>query len=252
MSYFFPAKTNHRRVRQVLMQGAMRRLAAGSPEGRRAVEGVTHILKGATYIPQFNQINIDAAIGNQIATMKQAQATSGKARGLRKGALWCAALNRAGIPVALDYFNGTDALPALVEDLVNIAAATLHTTMTDKEVKKIAKVFDLPIEEVFEGWTEAHDILCAQGLVEGNANKVAAAYYDASGGEITPDMAEHMSLTQAALGGKWVDEDVDLMHDPAAAPAVAQTTAKAIAQDMPDGLEAMIAAMVEEKMKALA
>lgn len=196
MSYFFPAKTNHRRVRSELMKIAMRKLSQGSITGRRAVEGVTHILKGATYLPQFNNIPLDTTSG--IVTAKQAAAISGKARGLRKGALWCTALHRAGIPVTLDYYDPATAnLPDIMDTMIAVCVEVLEEHLTQEDINMICHVFGLPIEAVGPaGWTEAHDVLAAQGIVEGNPTKIEAAFAHANG-EI-PDMTIEVDHAAAA------------------------------------------------------
>ena len=184
MSYFFPSQTNHRRVRSHLMKAAMRKLAQGSITGRRAVEGTTHILKGATYLPDFNLIPLDDAVSMGKLSAKEAAHHSGKGRGLRKGALWCAALNRAGIPVTLDYFNPSEVhLPDLIDTLVEACVEALTTNLTADDIKTICHLFDLPIEQVGPaGWSDAQDVLMAQAVVaqdEGDAEAAAQLAEDA-------------------------------------------------------------------------
>jgi hypothetical protein len=203
MSYFFPAKTNHRRVRSHLMKVAMRKLAHGSITGRRAVEGVTYILKGATYLPAFNAIDLSDAVAMGKLSAKDAAHHSGTARGLRKGALWAAALNRAGIPVTLDYFDPTQVqLPDLMDVLVDACTEALVSNLTDKDIVVIAQQFGLPIEQVGpQGWTDVHDVLMANAILakdagdDDAAQNIAAFAFAHANGEM-PDT--HIDLVDAA------------------------------------------------------
>lgn len=257
MSYFFPAQTNHRRVRSELMRVAMRKLAQGSVTGRRAVEGVTHILKGATYLPTFNDIPLDDAQASGMVTAAQAAHHSGKARGLRKGALWCEALNRAGIPVTLDYYTpGEVQLPDLIDTLVEACTEALTANLTQKDIAKIAKVFGLPIVQTGpEGWTEAHDIAhansimanyAAQDAAEAGDMDAAAAYAEQAAKIAQFTMAHAMgNPMEEAIGGQIIDLPMQAaMEGATVAPASHQ-----IEQDAPGlSLEAMIAAAVAKEL----
>lgn len=244
MSYFYPAQTNHRRVRSELMRIAMRKLAAGSITGRRAVEGVTHILKGATYLPQFNEIALADAQAQGMVTAKQAAHHSGKARGLRKGALWCAALNRAGIPVTLDYFDPTDVvLPDLIDTLVEACVEALESNMTQNDIETICHLFGLPVVQVGPaGWTDVHDVLQANAIVAAEAGDMDAAQ------NIT-------EFTHAHANGELPDVEIEIDHAAAAAAQIAGQgvpETHQIAEAAPDfaamNLQALIDAAVEKAM----
>ncbi len=257
MSYFFPAQTNHRRVRSQLMRIAMRKLSQGSITGRRAVEGVTHILKGATYIPQFNEIPLDDALSMKMLTAKQAAHHSGTGRGLRKGALWCEALNRAGIPVELDYYKpGTVDLPDLVDSLVECCTEALTTNLTQKDIETICHLFGLPVVQVGPaGWTDVHDVLQANAVMATYAAKDAAEAGDMAAAEGYAEQAGNIAeFTMAHAEGKLPDVELTLDKAAAAAAQMADGTTPQTHQIAPtlapefDALQAMIDAAVEAKL----
>lgn len=258
MSYFFPAQTNHRRVRSVLVRAALRKLSQGSITGRRATEGVTHILKGATYIPDFNGIDLTEAVAMGKLTTAQAAHHSGVARGLRKGALWCEALNRAGIPVTLDYYAAGTELPDLVDSLVECCTEALVSNLTQADIATICKVFKLPVVQVGPaGWTDAHDVLQANAVMAGYAAQDAAEAGDEQAAAHYAEQAATIAKgTMAHAMGELPDVDITLVTEQAQAAALGGATVPQSHQIAPtlqvDALQAMIDAAVEAKLAQIA
>lgn len=118
---------NHRDARKLLMKRVLAYMSTGDVEGRRGVEGVTHILKGSTYLPGFDSIPVPAGTLDH------------SARGLRKGMLWGTAMALAGIEVPEDVI--APELPQHLAAMVMVCAATLDQHLTASDKIKIAAAF---------------------------------------------------------------------------------------------------------------
>lgn len=120
-------RTNHREARELIMGRVLAYMGQRNVVARRATEGVTHILKGAVYLPGFDSIPVPAGVSEE------------KARGLRKGMLWGTAMACAGITVPADVV--APELPQHLAAMVMVCAVQIDQHLTPHDKATIAAIF---------------------------------------------------------------------------------------------------------------